>query len=40
MKLADLSFLLHGTSMLIIGSVVLLTFVVIVILAKYLGSDQ
>jgi len=40
MKLADISIILHGTSLLIVGSIVLLTFVVIFILAKYLGSDQ
>jgi len=39
MTLSELVGISHGTSFLIIGAIIFLTFVVIFILAKYLLSD-
>jgi hypothetical protein len=39
MTLSELVGISHGTSFLIIGAIILLTFIVIFILARYLLSD-
>jgi hypothetical protein len=40
MKLSGIAFLLDATTVVIIGAVIVLTFVMIFILAKYLASDS
>jgi hypothetical protein len=40
MKLNGIAFALDATTFVIIGAVIVLTFVMIIILAKYLASDS